>query len=128
MIERSSEIPRGLRAAILVARIVGTLFAVFLIAMMVGYAVNPQGKSDSGLPDEWLRMLFFPVGLCVGYLISWRWVLLGGVISIGCAAVFLIIEGQADLLGIIGLLCVPAVILFVCGLLAWRYNLGAASG
>jgi hypothetical protein len=127
MTDRLSEIPRGLRVTILITKIVGTLFAAFLIFMMIGYAVNPQGESGGGLPDEWLLMIFFPIGLCVGYLISWRWTLIGGIISIGCIVVFLIAERQAVLFGVMALLGAPAVVLIICGWLKRRYMLDMTS-
>ena len=127
MAEQLSGVPRDLRVTILVAKIVGTLFAAFLVFMMIGSAVNPMGEQGGGLPDEWLLMLFFPVGLCLGYLIAWRWPLLGGAFSVGCLIVFLIGEGQAALVGIAAILGAPALVLIVCGWLLRRYKLDESS-
>ena len=121
----SPSTPRSLSVTILVARIVGTLFVGFLLLMLVGYAVNPQGSGDGGLPDEFVMMLFFPIGMCLGYLIAWRCAITGGIIAVGCMAVFLIGMGEADMVGILSVLGAPGVVLIVCGLLARRYRLGA---
>ena len=127
MAEQLPGVPRNLRVTILIVKIVGTLFSAFLVFMMIGYAVNPQGETGGGLPDEWLLMLFFPVGLCVGYLIAWRWTLFGSAFSIGCLIVFLIAEGQADLVGITAILGAPAIVLIVFGWLVRRYKRDASS-
>jgi len=119
--------PRILRVTILVAKIVGTVFAAFLVFMMIGYAVTPQGDQGGGVPDELSLMLFFPVGLCVGYLMAWRWTLLGSALSIGCLIVFLIVEGQTDHIVTMAILGAPAVVMILCGWLARRHRLDATS-
>lgn len=127
MVDQLPGVPRYLRVTILVTKIVGTIFAAFLVFMMIGYAVTPQGDRSGGVSGEVSLMILFPVGLCVGYLIAWRWTLLGSSLCIGCLIVFLIVEGQAERLGIMAILGAPAIVLILCGWLIRRDKLNATS-
>ena len=109
---------RGLRIVILVARVAGIVAAVPVIRMLVAYAVNPQGEGEGGLPEEWLLMLFFPIGMALGYLLAWRWTPVGGAISLGCIVIFLLAEDQADQAGVMAILGAPAIALIISGLVA----------
>jgi hypothetical protein len=63
-----------------------------------------------------LLTLFF-VGVCAGYVVAWRWPLVGGLISVVGIAVFLIALGEADMIAIMSILAVPGVLFVLYGLL-----------
>ncbi|MFC1572067.1 hypothetical protein ACFL6M_00555 [Candidatus Eisenbacteria bacterium] len=84
------------------------LIVAFIAVMIGGYAVNPQGQSAS--TKDCMLIALFPVGPCVGHLIAWRWPLLGGIVSLVCAAIFLVIMGESDLVGPVGIVAAPAVL------------------
>jgi len=67
---------RGFRVTLWVARIVGVVVLSVMVFMGVGNALNPDEPSPTAA--EWVVLAFFPIGVCVGYVLSWRWPLLGG--------------------------------------------------
>src|SRR5262245_27872797 len=71
-----------------IARLTGTLAILPLMMVLIG----EPGHGPSG--REWLYLAFFPCGFSVGYLLGWRWPLLGGVLSLGCMAISLMLIGR----------------------------------
>ncbi len=94
----------------------GALIVLFAVTMMVGYAVNP----NEPLPEDYeiLLLVLFPIGMCVGYLLAWKWPLVGGVVSVVCMAAFLIALREADMILTIAFLAIPGVLFIVCGVLS----------
>lgn len=110
--------PKGRRALLWTARIMGSLIVLFCVMMLIGYAVNP----NEPLPEDFeiLLLMLFPIGMCVGYLLGWKWPLVGGVVSVACLVIFLFALGEADMIGVISFLGVPGVLFIVYGVLARR--------
>jgi len=94
----------------------GVLIVLFTVMMMIGYAVNPNEPLPNN--DEALLLLLFPVGMCVGYLLAWKWQLLGGVVSIACMTTFLIALHEADMVLTMAFLSIPGVLFIVYGMLS----------
>jgi hypothetical protein len=99
------------------ARIMGTLIALFALMMVFAYAVNPQG-SGTATTRETVMLAFFPIGMSVGYLVAWKWPLIGGIVSIVSVAVFLIMIREAAMLGIVSFLAIPGALFIIHGVLA----------
>jgi hypothetical protein len=80
MSESINAIPRWLWVTILISKFFATLVAVFLIFIFAAYAFNSQ---DSGIswPGGGVQFL---MGLCIGYLIAWKWMIFGGVAGLVC--------------------------------------------
>ncbi len=114
----------SLRAILWIARIVSALIVVFLVLMIVAYIVNPQGNGSGPKVTEGFGLAFFPIGLCVGYVIGWRWQLLGGAISLICLAAFLLLMRERDMTPVISIVGIPAVLYVVYGV----YRRRMASG
>jgi hypothetical protein len=78
------------------------------------------GEPGSGLagPREWVYLALFPFGFSAGYLLGWRWPLVGGCISLACMAASLVVIGRTFALGpylIWGLLSLPGILYVIAG-------------
>jgi hypothetical protein len=60
----------------------------------------------------------FPFGFAAGYLLGWRWPLLGGCFSLACMAASLVVAGRVFGAGpylIWAVLCLPGVLYVLAG-------------
>ncbi len=76
-------------AVLWIARISGSLIVVLFVFVAVSGLLSPGQSLPT--PREWLQLSMFPIGLCVGYVVAWRWQFLGGVISLGCLVLFFVV-------------------------------------
>jgi hypothetical protein len=79
------------------------------------------GESGSGPAGarEWVYLTLFPFGFSAGYLLGWRWPLLGGCVSLACLAISLIVIGRVLALQpylIWGVLSIPGILYVITGL------------
>ena len=98
-----------------VARLTGVAAIVPLMLIVFG----EPGSGPSGA-REWIYLVLFPFGFSAGYLLGWRWPLLGGFLSLACmAASLLVIQRVFDWKAYLiwAVLCVPAILYIVSG---WR--------
>ncbi len=107
---------QSMRAVLWIARIVSVIIVVFLVFMVVGYTVNPQGSGSGPNMPEWFGLALFPFGLCIGYVIGWRWQLLGGAVSLICLVAFLVLMRELDMILILSVVGIPAVLYIVYGI------------
>lgn len=128
MAERDFTPSRSMRAVLWIARIMSAMIVVFLVFMVVAYTVNPMGSGSGPTVTEWFGLALFPFGLCVGYVIGWRWQLLGGAIGLVCLAAFLFLMRERDLTPIISAVGVPAVLYIVYGIYRRQTVSGDAFG
>ncbi len=117
-------ISRGPRLLLWIARIMGTLIVLFCVTMMIAYAVNPHEAPPEDF--EVVLLLLFPIGMCVGYLLAWKWPLIGGVFSLACLVTFLVALGEADMVLTIAFLAIPGVLFTVYGVLGRGHGSAAA--
>ena len=68
------------RVVLWIARLLATLWFVFIAAQVIseGGGFLPRGGR------EFIEWMFFPIGFTAGYLLGWRWPLLGGCVSLTC--------------------------------------------
>ncbi|MFC1661399.1 hypothetical protein ACFL3S_08130 [Gemmatimonadota bacterium] len=111
----SEEKARGVRRVLLIARISAVLIVALCLLMVVGYSVNPQGSADATTRESF-GLALFPFGMSVGYLIALRWQLFGGVLSLVCLGVFLVVMRNVLLVFVIGLVAIPGVLFVIYGL------------
>ena len=106
-------VPRGLRALLWIARIPSAILVAFVALFAIAYAINPQGEGPPELPD----FALFPIGVCAGLALGWRWPLLGGIVTTACMTVFLVVIRQ-DLLTapVFALFLLPALLYIIYGL------------
>ncbi len=72
-----------------VARLGATAVIVPLMLIVFG----EPGSGPAGA-EEWVYLALFPFGFSAGYLIGWRWPLLGGCVSLACMALSLVVLGR----------------------------------
>jgi hypothetical protein len=103
------------RVVLWLARL-GSIAAVVPLMLIL---FGEQGSGPAGA-REWLYLALFPVGFSVGYLIGWRWPLLGGCISLACMVTSLLVIGKLFPLRtylIWGILSVPGVLFVIAGVI-----------
>lgn len=68
------------------ARVWSVASVGLVLAFIVGEGFNPSG------PNEWLGVLFFPVGISVGMILAWWKEGLGGSITVGSLLAFYVVH------------------------------------
>jgi hypothetical protein len=97
---------------------IARLSGIAAIVPLMLIAFGEPGSGPSGI-REWAYLAFFPFGFSAGYLIGWRWPLLGGCVSLVCIAISLVLVGRVFDVGpylIWAVLCVPGALFVVAGL------------
>ena len=120
-----TESPAGrgdLRKILWTARIAAALIVLFSVMMLVGYGINPQGNPPTS--TEKLLLALFPIGMCLGYVIGWFRPLIGGVLSWAAIVAFVLIQRNAGMVIILGLLGIPGILFIVYGLRIRRLPVG----
>jgi hypothetical protein len=107
-----------------IARILATIIVVFNVLILIPQASDLESASLT--PRDALLLAFFPIGMCVGYAVAWLWPLAGGIISLSCIAVFLVLLGEADMVAILSILGIPGILFVIYGILRRRVSAGAA--
>jgi hypothetical protein len=96
------------------ARLAGTAAVVPL--MLIAFGEHGTGPSGA---RGWAYLALFPFGFSAGYLVGWRWPLLGGCVSLACMAMSLALIGRTFGVGpylIWGSLSVPGILYVIAGL------------
>ena len=76
----TSALPKNVIILRWVARIIGTLLALFIISQFVGALIR-KGTINVDHPGHYVMMAFFGLAQ-VGILISWRWEGIGSILTI----------------------------------------------
>ena len=106
-----------------IARIWSILSVGGVIIVNVAEVLNPTTTVRAPLID-WLMLLFFPAGVCVGMALAWRWEGMGGGIAVGSLGVFYlmfrILRGTFPPGSFFVLLSLPGFLFLICWLLLRR--------
>lgn len=113
----SESIGRGRTATqvlLWIARLSGLAAIVPLMLIVFG----ERGSGPAGV-RVWVYLALFPFGFAAGYLLGWRWPLVGGCISLACMAASLVViqmpfEWEPYLIW--GVLCIPGFLYVIAGL------------
>ena len=102
-----------------IARGLSVLSVLMLLMFLFGQYFDPAHV----LPKQWVGMLFFPLGVVIGFFISWRFELVGGLISIASLIGFyliygLILSGRLPQGWAFLIFTIPAFLFIACELLA----------
>src|SRR5262245_11829807 len=106
------------RLLLWIARLTGIAAIVPLMLIAFG----ERGSGPSG-PREWAYLSLFPFGFSIGYLLAWRWPLLGGCVSLACMAISLALIDRVLPWGpylIWAVLSLPGVLFVIVGLKSLR--------
>ena len=112
--------PRWLKIVIFLSRILATLVAAFLVMMFAAYAFNPGDGGAGGTPG-WALIL---LGVSIGYLVAWKWAIIGGVLGLACLVVFVVVELNGGFTSLMQMMGVPGFLLLVFGGMRMRYKIG----
>jgi hypothetical protein len=96
---------------------IARLTAIAAIVPLMLIVFGETGSGPAG-PREWAYLALFPFGFSAGYLLGWRWPLVGGCISLACMAASLVVIGRTFGIGpyiIWGVLCVPGILYIIAG-------------
>jgi hypothetical protein len=96
---------------------IARLTAVAAIVPLMMIVFGESGSGPAG-PREWIYLALFPFGFSAGYLLGWRWPLLGGCISLVCMAASLVVIGRPFAIEpyiIWSVLCVPGILYIIAG-------------
>jgi hypothetical protein len=89
---------RGRKAALAVrwtARVWSIVSVGLILAIVVGEIVYPHAAPPIALRDM-LGLFFFPIGVCLGMVLAWRWEGLGGGITVGSLVAFYVLLRIVD--------------------------------
>ena len=70
-----------------IARFWSVLSTILILLFLFGEGLNPAKFKLI----EWIGFIFFPVGVLVGLIISWKKEIAGGIVTIASAAIFALI-------------------------------------
>jgi hypothetical protein len=79
----------ALRVLLWVARILSIICILLILLFFIGEGFNPQNIA----PQEWVGLLFFPLGVVAGMVIAWWREGLGGLITTLSLLAFYLIYG-----------------------------------
>lgn len=112
-----------------VARVWGSAIVALVVMFALMHLVTPDAPGPTA--REWVGLLFFPVGVCVGLVLAWRWEAAGGAIAVGSLLAFyawMSASGGRPPSGpYFALAAAPGVLYLLCHLLS-RGGRRAASG
>ena len=112
-----------------VARVWGTAIVSLVVLFALMQAATPDAPGPT--PTEWVGLLFFPVGLCAGLVLAWRWETAGGLLAVGSFLAFytwmFVTGGRLPSGPYFAIAAVPGVLYLICRLLS-RGGHGAVPG
>jgi hypothetical protein len=97
-----------------IARIMSIVLTLFLLLFFTGYAVDGETITFREIVKNFL---FFPIGVFIGYLISWKCEVTGAFISMICLIVFQLTQQGPPLILVFA---VPPVLYFLYNFLTKR--------
>ena len=104
-----------------IARIWTILSLAFLLLFFGASIFSSIGTSTFAFKDL-LQFVFFPIGLAVGLILSWKWEGLGGIIAIGSIIGFhlqmLVTHGKPDFGLFFELLAAPGILFILYWILS----------
>ena len=72
-----------------IARTASVASITFLVMLFLGEAVNPSEISS----QEWVGLIFFPIGVIAGMIIAWRKEAMGGFVTVASLLGFYLVYG-----------------------------------
>ena len=97
-----------------IARISSIVLILFMLLFFTGYSV---GGERMAFRDIIKNFIFFPIGVFIGYLISWKCEITGAFVSMICLIIFQLTQQGPPLMLIFA---VPPVLYFIYSYLARR--------
>ena len=115
---------RGIVIIRWIARVWSIASIGFTLLILIGELVYPHAAPPATFRD-WVGLLFFPFGVCLGMIVAWRREGLGGGITVGSLLAFYaalrVMDGRFPRGPYFVLLAAPGILFLVCWLLS-RYR------
>lgn len=80
----------GYQKWVRVLRWTAKVWSIVTVLLVLGFIVG-EGFNPSGI-NEWIGVLLFPIGICVGMMLAWWKEGLGGIITTGCLLLFYLVH------------------------------------
>lgn len=64
------------------------IWSIISIGLVLAFIVGEGFYPAKITPEEWLGLVFFPVGITVGMIVGWRKEFFGGIITVGSLFAF----------------------------------------
>ncbi len=58
------------------------------IGLLAAFVVGSIRNDNMPTPNEWVGLVFFPIGVIAGLIVGWRFPLLGGLLALSSLAAF----------------------------------------
>lgn len=108
-----------------VARIWACMSIVFLLFMIFGHIFGPEAQNFNGV-QEIIMVVFFPAGVLIGLLLTFKSVKMGSIIALGSMVVFFILRPETITNAWFWLIVAPALLFLADGFfprgVARQYN------
>ena len=96
------------------SRIVSIFSIGFILFFLVAHITGDDFGEFLSL-QEGVMFLFFPIGVCAGQIIAWKWELIGGGITIISIIAFNLLNNNLYSFSIIDGLALPGVLFLISG-------------
>jgi len=63
-----------------IARIWSVVSLLFVLIFAAGHVLTPHGPKP--IPQEWIGLALFPIGVGAGLLLAWHWEVFGGILAL----------------------------------------------
>jgi hypothetical protein len=73
-------------------RWMATVWSILAVGVVLVFAIGEGLNLSRFTGHELVLFIFFPVGVCLGLVLAWRWEGLGGGIAVGSMAAFYLVE------------------------------------
>ncbi|MFZ0479647.1 MAG: hypothetical protein WAL71_10890 [Terriglobales bacterium] len=110
----------------LITRWIARVWSILCFALVLAFAVTEvlQGSGPSPTRNEWLGLVFWPIGVCVGLAVAWLREELGGSLALGCLIAFyvwnLVRSGHWPQGPFFFLIAAPGLVFLLAGFLSHR--------
>ncbi len=102
------------------ARIISLFTLSFVLFILINHLIENDFGQFNSLKEK-ILFLFFPVGICLGQVISWKLELTGGVITVLSLALFHAIE-KSLVFSMIDILAFPGILFIISAFLKKKYR------
>jgi len=104
-----------------IVRWIARIWSVLSILFILAFAIGEAGGGPRPSQQEWIGLVFFPIGVCAGLALAWWRERLGGLLSIGCLLAFyiwnLLRSGHAPRGPWFFLVAAPGLLFLIAGIL-----------
>jgi hypothetical protein len=79
--------------AMFILRCAARVLSIAFILLIVLFYVGDRSATAGITSDQYIGLLFFPLGMCIGFIMGWRNELIGGLVAVLSLLLFYLIYG-----------------------------------